>query len=553
MNFIKKPLFIGLFGAATIFTGSSFIAGADLFEVAKNIDILTSVYKELNTYYVDDVDPNKLMRAGIDAMLESLDPYTNYISEAEIEGYKFQITGNYGGIGASIHTIDDASTVVECYPGFAAEKAGLMPGDIILEIDGKKITKENAGSIGDLLRGSPGSTVNLTVNRPYENKEYIFTIMREDIDVKNVPYYGFVEEHIGYIILAQFTEDAGMHVSNAFNDLRSMDPAMEGVILDLRGNPGGLLREAVNVSNVFLPKGKEICSTLGKVKEWDKTFNTLNNPVDTEIKLIVLINSSSASASEIVAGTIQDYDRGVIVGQKSYGKGLVQTTRDISYNTKLKLTTAKYYIPSGRCIQALDYSNRNADGSVGKVPDSLKTAFKTSNGRTVYDGGGIDPDVAVEPVEYKDITASLLNKNLIFKYATLYHHENPSITNAKSFTLKNEEYQKFTLWLNDKDYSYTTSTERSLDNLESNTREDTYYNSVQQDIEHLRKTIADSKKNDLNKFRDQIEDELVMEIVSRYYNESGRIEASFRNDAEIQKALSVLKDKESYFSILGIK
>ena len=387
----------------------------DRFEIGKNIDIFTSVYKELNTYYVDDIDPNKLMRTGIDAMLESLDPYTNYISEAELEGYKFQITGNYGGIGASIRPIDGKSTVIECFKGFAAEKAGLLPGDIILEIDGKVLDVKNDEAISELLRGSPGTTVKLKVNRPYEDKTFDLAVTREDIDMPNVPYYGFAEPGIGYIILTQFTEDAGLNVGNALKELKKQDPQMKGVILDLRGNPGGLLREAVNVSNIFIDKGLEVCSTLGKVKEWDKTFNALNAPIDSKIPLIILSNSSSASASEIVAGTIQDYDRGVILGEKSYGKGLVQTTRDISFNTKLKLTTAKYYIPSGRCIQALDYTHRNVDGSVGKLPDSLKTAFKTKSGRTVYDGGGIDPDVAVERELYKDITYSLIRKNLIFK------------------------------------------------------------------------------------------------------------------------------------------
>lgn len=552
-NSLKNKFTIGLSAILIFMTATSAVTNADLFEVAKNIDIFTSVYKELNTYYVDDVDPNKLMRTGIDAMLESLDPYTNYISEAEIEGYKFQITGNYGGIGASIRSIDDAATIIECYPGFAAEKAGLMPGDIILEIDGKKVTKENNASISDLLRGSPGTTVRILIRRPYEEKEFTYSIIREDIDVKNVPYYGFIEPDIGYITLSQFTEEAGVHVANALKDLKEKNPAMQAVVLDLRGNPGGLLREAVNVSNVFIDKGKEICSTIGKVKEWDNTFNTLNNPVDTEIKLAVLTNSSSASASEIVAGVIQDYDRGVIVGQKSYGKGLVQTTRDISYNTKLKLTTAKYYIPSGRCIQALDYTHRNPDGSVGKVPDSLKTAFKTRNGRTVYDGGGIDPDRMVERRDYKDITASLITKNLIFAYATKYRHTHSSIGDAKTFTISADDYTDFVNWLQGKDYTYITDTERSLDNLESHTKDDAFYTAVKHDLDHLRATIVDDKKNDLYKFKEEIMAELNMEIASRYYNESGRIEVSFLVDDDVQEALRILKDDNTYQSILQNK
>ena len=546
----KGKLIITATAISSVFIITTAATGADLFEVGKNIDIFTSVYKELNTYYVDDVDPNKLMRTGIDAMLESLDPYTNYISEAELEGYKFQITGNYGGIGASIRPIEGKQTVIECFEGFAAEKAGLIPGDIILEIDGKKLSDVNDDEITDLLRGSPGTTLTLKVNRPFVEKTFDVVVTREDIDVHNVPYYGFVEEGIGYIILSQFTEDAGLNVGNAVKELKKINPNMNGLILDLRGNPGGLLREAVNVSNVFINKGEAVCSTLGKVKEWDKTFNTLNSAIDSKINLVVLTNSSSASASEIVAGTIQDYDRGVILGEKSFGKGLVQTTRDISYNTKLKLTTAKYYIPSGRCIQALDYTHRNPDGSVGKLPDSLKTAFKTKSGRTVYDGGGIDPDVKVERESYRDITISLIRKNLIFNYATLYHFEHPTIGDAKTFSMSDKEYDAFVTWLRDKEYDYTTATEKDLEYLEESAKEDAYYDAVKDDIASLKTKINHDKEKDLYKFKDEILAELNAEIVARYYNEDGRIEANFDQDKEIQKAVAVLKDAKTYQELL---
>jgi len=546
----KGKLIITATAISSVFIITTAATGADLFEVGKNIDIFTSVYKELNTYYVDDVDPNKLMRTGIDAMLESLDPYTNYISEAELEGYKFQITGNYGGIGASIRPIEGKQTVIECFEGFAAEKAGLIPGDIILEIDGKKLSDVNDDEITDLLRGSPGTTLTLKVNRPFVEKTFDVVVTREDIDVHNVPYYGFVEDGIGYVILSQFTEDAGLNVGNAVKELKKINPNMNGLILDLRGNPGGLLREAVNVSNVFINKGEEVCSTLGKVKEWDKTFNTLNSAIDSKINLVVLTNSSSASASEIVAGTIQDYDRGVILGEKSFGKGLVQTTRDISYNTKLKLTTAKYYIPSGRCIQALDYTHRNPDGSVGKLPDSLKTAFKTKSGRTVYDGGGIDPDVKVERESYRDITISLIRKNLIFNYATLYHFEHPTIGDAKTFSMSDKEYDAFVAWLRDKQYDYTTATEKDLEYLEESAKEDAYYDAVKDDIASLKTKINHDKEKDLYKFKDEILAELNAEIVARYYNEDGRIEANFDQDKEIQKAVEVLKDTKTYQELL---
>ncbi len=546
----KGQFVIALIAISSVFVLTSAAAGADLFEIGKNIDIFTSVYKELNTYYVDEIDPNKLMRTGIDAMLESLDPYTNYISEAELEGYKFQITGNYGGIGASIRPIDGKSTVIECFKGFAADNAGLKTGDIILAIDGKNLDANNDEGISDLLRGSAGTTVTLKVNRPYEDKTFDIAITREDINMNSVPYFGFVEPGIGYIILTQFTEDASLDITNALKELEKKDPQMQGLILDLRGNPGGLLREAVNVSNIFIEKGSEVCSTLGKVKEWDKSFKALNSPIDSKIPLIILTNSSSASASEIVAGTIQDYDRGVILGEKSYGKGLVQTTRDISFNTKLKLTTAKYYIPSGRCIQALDYTHRNPDGSVGKVPDSLKTAFKTQSGRTVYDGGGIDPDVAVAREQYKDVTYNLLRKSLIFKYATKYKYEHATIGDAKTFSITDKDYEDFIAFLDGKSFDYVTDTEKDLEYLEASAKQDIYYEAIEGDIASLKSKIHHDKEKDLAKFKDEIIQELNTEIASRYYNEDGRIEASFKSDNEIQKAIEVLKDSKTYKSLL---
>ncbi len=547
---VKGKVTLVIAGGSMLCLLASSSPASDLFEVAKNIDIFTSVYKELNTYYVDDLDPNKLMRTGVDAMLGSLDPYTNYISEAEMEGYKFQITGNYGGIGATIRPIDGKTTVTETFEGFAAEKAGLQPGDIILEIDGKVLEKLNEENISSLLRGSPGSSLKVKALRPYENKEYDLIIVREDIDIHNVPYYGFAGDGIGYIILTQFTDEAGKNVEHAYRELQKQNPAMKGVILDLRGNPGGLLREAVNVSNIFIDKGLEVCSTLGKVKEWDKRFAALNPPVDTKIPLIVLASRSSASASEIVAGVMQDYDRGIIVGDKTFGKGLVQTTRDISYNTKLKLTTAKYYIPSGRCIQALDYSHRNDDGSVGQIPDSLKSEFKTKNGRTVYSGGGVDPDVDVAPQEYKEITISLLQTNLIFNYATKYKFDHPTIAEAKTFSFTNAEYDAFVNWLSDKEYDYTTETEEMLKDFETTTKEDAYYDAIKADLATIKSKVGHDKQKDLYKFKDEILYELNSEIVSRYYNQDGRIEASFKADPDILKAAELINNREEYEALL---
>jgi carboxyl-terminal processing protease len=554
MNRIQSFLKTGRGKIALVITIFSFAflsaTSSDLFEIGKNIDIFTSVYKELNTYYVDDIDPNKMMRTGIDAMLETCDPYTNYISEAEMEGYKFQVTGNYGGIGAVIRPVDGKVTVISTYAGFPAQKSGLEAGDVLLFIDGKSTSGRNSDEVSDILRGSPGTSVMVKYKKPFDEKEYEIAILREEIKIDNVPFFGMVNENIGYIVLTQFTENCGRNVANALEKLKEQNPQLKGIILDLRGNPGGLLNEAVNVSNVFIDKGKEICSTRGKVAEWDKIFNTLNPAVDTTIPLVVLTNSRSASASEIVSGSIQDYDRGIIVGQKTFGKGLVQTTRDISYNTKLKLTTAKYYIPSGRCIQALDYTHRNEDGSVGKVPDSLKTAFKTKSGREVYDGGGVDPDLEVEIEKYKDITVSLLSKNLIFQYATAYKYKHATIADAKTFSLTDAEYDAFVKWLADKDYDYTTETEKMLNDFESKAKEDAYYDALKVDIENLKKGMGHDKEKDLYKFKNEILLELNKEIVSRYYNEDGIIEVSFKSDPDVLEAVRILNDQREYEAIL---
>lgn len=540
---------------AVLAIGGMMIAAApsnsSLFEITKNLDIYTSIYRELNTYYVDDVDPNSLMREGVDAMLESLDPYTSYISEAEMENHRFQVTGKYGGIGAVIRKVEGDVTVVEPYEGFAAFKAGLLAGDKILNIDGKDVTDKNTDQISDILRGSPGTEVKVTVDRPYTEGEIELTLVREEIKVDNVPYYGRVgaNNDIGYIRLTQFTENAGQNVANALRDLKA-EGELSGVVLDLRGNPGGLLREAVNVSNVFVPKGELIVSTRGKVKEWDRSFKTLNPAVDTEIPVAVLINRSSASASEIVAGVIQDLDRGVVVGERSFGKGLVQSTRDIPYKTKLKVTTAKYYTPSGRCIQAIDYSSRNDDGSVGKIPDSLMTEFSTRNGRAVYDGGGVSPEVEVNPGEYAQITVTLLRKNHIFNYATKYRAEHESGVDARDFELTDADWADFKAFLSGKDYEYTTSSERVLDDLVEATEDERYYDSIQSDLEALKSKLEGEKDTDVDKFRKEISEQLVTEIVGRYHYQKGSIESAFAFDPDLKEALRLFESQDEMKALL---
>jgi len=365
------------------------------FEIAKNLDIYFSLFRELNTFYVDEVDPGKLVKESIDDMLSSLDPYTNYIPESDIEDFRFMTTGEYGGIGALISKHGEEIIISEPYEGFPACKSGLMAGDVILEVAGKSTEKMTTEDVSNLLKGSAGQTVNLKIKRYGQKKPLNIDIVREKIVIEPISYYGMLNDEVGYIHLSNFTKDCSEKVKKAMLDLKEAKGA-KNIILDLRGNPGGLLIESVNLCNLFLNKDCEVVSTKGKVSQWDKVYKTTGNPVDTEIPLVVLVNRGSASASEIVSGTMQDLDRAVVIGTRTFGKGLVQTTRDLSYNTKLKVTTAKYYIPSGRCIQALDYSHRNEDGSVGHVPDSLISEFSTKNGRKVYDGGGVVPDIKIE-------------------------------------------------------------------------------------------------------------------------------------------------------------
>ncbi|MDX2001507.1 MAG: S41 family peptidase [Chitinophagales bacterium] len=522
------------------------------FEISKNLDIFATLFKELNTYYVDEVQPSELMRKGIDGMLESLDPYTNYISEAEIEDYRLQTTGKYGGIGAVIRRNGDSVFVAELYETYAADKAGLKVGDKILEIDGNSANTKDTEEISKLLKGQAGTTVKLKIARLLsDGSERIsdLVVTREDIKIKNVPYFGMVNDHIAYIRLSNFTENAGKEVKDALEELKSQHD-VKGVILDVRGNPGGLLNEAVNIVNVFVPKGQEVVFTKGKVKEWDKPFKTLNAPVDISVSLVVLTDRGSASASEIVSGALQDLDRAVIIGQKTFGKGLVQTTRSLTYNTKLKVTTAKYYIPSGRCIQAINYAERLEDGSVGKIPDSLKTAFKTSTGRVVYDGGGIDPDISIEPEKLSKVAISLLTKNLIFNYATVYQSKHQSIADAKSFSLTDQEYQEFINYLKGKDYDYTTESEELIDDLQKTVESEKYMAAIKTDLENLKKNIKHDKEKDIIKHKAEIKKLLEEEIIGRYYYTSGKIRSSFNIDEDLRSAIDVLSNKEKYTSLL---
>lgn len=542
MHKVKKKILVISVSITAIFS----LAFVDnYFEISKNLDIMTTAYRELNMYYVDDIDASKLMRTGIEAMVESLDPYTNYISESEIEDYRFMTTGQYGGVGSSIFTRNNYAVIKEVYEGFAAQKAGLIAGDIILEIDGKSIKGKNTGEVSKFLKGQAGTSIKILIQRPTEEKPRLVNLTREEIQIENVTYFGMITPEIGYIQLKGFTQDASKEVKNALLELKK-NMQLKGVILDVRGNPGGLLHEAVAIANIFVPKGELIVNTKGKAKEGEKKYFTINDAIDVNIPLAVLTNSSSASASEIVSGVMQDLDRGIIVGQRTFGKGLVQTTRPLSYNAQLKITTAKYYIPSGRCIQALDYSHRNADGSVGKVPDSLIKAYQTKSGRKVFDGGGVAPDFAIPVNTYSNITNSLISKHLIFDFATQYASKHSTIKADGKFTLTEAEYQEFENFLKDKEFDYTTNSEKLLEEYKKEATKENHFDAVAEDFKKLKTKLSHDKMDDLKRHQKEISDLICQEIASRYFYQKGRTQQQLSSDTEVLKAMSILLDSNSY-------
>jgi len=519
------------------------------FEISKNLDIFATMFKELDMYYVDEVDPEKLIRTGIDAMLNSLDPYTTFYSEEDMEGYRMQTTGKYGGIGALIRRTDDYVIISEPYEDFPAFKAGLIAGDKILEIDGVPAKGKSTDEVSKMLKGKPGTSVELTIERFGDGKPIVKNLTRDEVKIKNVPYYGLLEDKkTGYIRLGNFTEDCSKEVSNALKKLKTTHN-IESVVLDLRGNPGGLLNEAISVTNIFVDKGQEIVSTKGRKQEWSNSYKSKQVPIDTEIPLAVLVDRGSASASEIVAGVIQDLDRGIIIGQRSFGKGLVQTTKVVGYNSKVKLTTAKYYLPSGRCIQAIDYSGGYND-NLEKISDTLRTAFKTKNGRKVYDAGGVDPDIKTELDTYANISQSLMSKQLVFLYVNEYRLNHPTIPTPDKFELVQADYDDFVKFVGDKDYDYTTSSERLLKDLEDSAKEEKYLGVIQEDLDNLTSKIKHDKQKDLYKFQEEIEQLLEYEIVSRYFYQTGRIQESLEDTKEIKAALEVFANADKYKQLL---
>jgi len=519
------------------------------FEISKNLEIFISLYNELNKNYVDEINPGELMVEGIESMLATLDPYTVYIPESQIEDYRMITTGQYGGIGSLIHKNGNYVVISEPYEGFPAQRSGLKAGDRVLSINGEDMVDKPSDEVSKFLKGQPGTTVTLVVERDGTDAPLAFEIERENIKIKDIPYYGMLDDKIAYIKLTGFTQQAGAKVKDAYLDLKN-NYEVEGVILDLRNNGGGLLAEAVNVTNIFVDKGELVVSTKGRLQDRNKEHHTRFSAIDTKVPLVVLVNPQSASASEIVAGAIQDMDRGVILGQRSFGKGLVQNVVPLSYNSQMKITVAKYYIPSGRCIQAIDYSHKDEDGYFTKIPDSLVNEFKTMKGRVVYDGGGIDPDIKMKPVKYSHILTSLFTKFLIFDYATKFVREHPDIPAPEEFTITDEIYSDFVDFLSDKEYDYTTACEEKLDELKESATKEGSFDAIEEQLLSLQKAMKHSKEEDLVTHKTEISKLLKMEIVSRYYYQEGKIRASLDIDPEIKRAIEILEDPATYNSIL---
>ena len=546
-NFSKKLVIIFVIA---LFSSQLKSQTDSYFEVSKNLEIFTDLYKELDFYYVDDINSGDLMKTAIDEMLMSLDPYTTYIPETDIEDYRFMTTGQYGGIGAMITRRKNFVYISEPYEGFPAQKAGLMAGDKLIEINGVSAEGKNTEEVSSILKGQPNTEVSILIERNGERLTKRFK--RERITVKSIPYYGVLENGVGYIKLRSFTQNCASEVKSALADLKSQQP-LNGIILDLRSNPGGLLNESIDIVNLFVAKGEEIVTTKGKTKAWEKTYLSKNNPLDMNTPLVILINSGSASASEIVSGSIQDLDRGVIIGRKSFGKGLVQQTRKLPYNSQLKVTVAKYYIPSGRCIQSLDYSNRNEDGSAGKVADSLVSTFNTRNGRVVKDGGGINPDVITKQDDISDISISLMSKNLIFDFATDFRYKNERISDIEDFIITDDIFLNFVSFLQDKDYEYTTTTEEALEIFKEITVEEETSELLSKHITAIHDVITNNKNNDLINNKSEIKKLLASEIVSRYYYQEGRIKERLKYDVDIKEALKLFQNIEEYKNILRLE
>ena len=523
------------------------------FEIAKSLDIYNSLLRELNLNYVDEINPGELNEAAIKAMLEGLDPYTVFIPESDIENAKFMTTGEYGGIGAVIQYDGEFTRISDPYEGWPAQKAGIIAGDAILEVNGVDCKKKNTQQVSEMLKGQPGTEVTLKLKRYGQDKPLEIKLKREKVKIDNIPYYKVFDNGIAYLALSGFTREAAKELKEKFVEMKK-DHELKGFVLDLRGNGGGLMNEAVDIVNLFIPKGKAVVSMKGKAATANSMHPTTNDPVDLEIPLAILVDGSSASASEIVAGAIQDYDRGVIIGQRTFGKGLVQNILPLSYNTQMKVTVAHYYIPSGRCIQEIDYSHKKDTTQMKK--DTLGKAFKTIHGRTVYEGHGITPDVKVDRDPYATVTAYLYGKNYIFDYANKFYSEHKSIAPADRFQIDEATYQDFMKFVNDKKFSYTTESEKAIEKLKKTAKEEGYLDKIKPQIDLLENNLAAEKDKDLLNNRKDIEELLRSEIVGRYYYQKGRIVTSLNDDPDLKRAFEILLNtngKDEYHSILSGK
>ncbi|MFN7295328.1 MAG: S41 family peptidase [Bacteroidota bacterium] len=548
INRCKKQIIIAIIAVSSI--GFFAFEQDNLFEISKNIDIFVTLFRELNANYVDDVKTEQIIHKGIDAMLESLDPYTEFIAESDVDDYKMShVSNEYAGIGALVQQQDGKVMIAEPYYGYPAQKADLRAGDVVLKIDDKDVYNKKVEDVTSLLKGLRNTSLKITIQRKGEAQPLVKTLTRQEIKIKNVSYYGTIADGVGYIRLDKFLDNCAAEVKQALVALKEKQK-IKSVVLDLRGNGGGILQEAVKIVNLFVPKGTLIVSQKGKIKSNNTEYYATASPVDAEIPLVVLVDNGSASASEIVAGAIQDTDRGVIIGERTFGKGLVQQTISLAYNTLMKVTIAKYYTPSGRCIQSLDYTNRKDDGSVLKVADSLITEFKTKNKRSIYDGSGIYPDISVATPEFHLVSFQLMQQYHIFNFATEFRSKYNQIAPAKEFTLNDEQYNAFVTFVEQAKFDFTSKSEDKLLELEKVSKKEKYYNNVSADYEKLKAKIAAKKKNDLLVFKNEIKQLLESEIACRYYYQDGRTEASFKYDDEIKEAQKILQTPEAYLAIV---
>lgn len=517
------------------------------FEVLKNLEIMNQIYEHLDLYFVDELQNGKLSKTGIDAMLKELDPYTVYYHESNIEDYRLMTTGQYGGVGALVRRIGDDTFFAEPYEGNPAQKSGIKAGDKIVSIDGKIMYKKSTDEVSSALKGPKGTAIKVEVNRRGEGIKFI-DITRDEIKIPDVPYAGILENKIGYVKLNSFTQTAASDVKSAIEKMKG--EGMEKLILDLRGNGGGLLIEAVKIVNFFVPQNTVVVTTKGRVKEENRVYKTLEEPIAENIKLVVLIDDGSASASEIVAGSLQDLDRAVVIGQTSYGKGLVQRTYDLKYGSKVKITIAKYYTPSGRCVQRLEYYDKENGSKPKEVPDSLLKSFQTKSGRKVIDGRGIEPDIATELEDLSRLAGMLLTGNHIFNYATDYALKNKTIAEAGTFKLSDAEFNEFKAYVLAQDFKYNTASEEILKKVKETAEKEGYFSDVKSEYDQMLTKLTPSKEKDLDKFKTEISEMLENEIVSRYYFQKGRTLDSFRYDRALNKAKSVLKSDTEYNGVL---